>query len=119
VVSQLGTEVRLIQCKHTQWTNVIDKEVLYELMASCDSFRANIQVAGYTFKPVLITNSSVPRLTKEFGFGRDIEVVAIDSFRSYIGGIRCTRAEVEGIERQRYATLPRLKADLIGHLKKR
>ena len=35
VVSQLGSEVRLIQCKHTQWTNAIDTEVLYELMASC------------------------------------------------------------------------------------
>jgi hypothetical protein len=118
VVSQLGSEVRLIQCKHTQWTNTIDREVLYEMMASCDSFRANIQVSGYTFKPVLITNSSVSRQTKEFGFGRDIEVVAIDSFRSYIGGIKCTRAEVEGIERQRYATLPRLKADLIDHLRR-
>ncbi len=117
VISQLGSEVRLIQCKHTQWTNAIDQEVLYEMMASSDSFRATIQAAGYTFKPVLITNSSVSRQTKEFGFARDIEVVAIDSFRSYIGGIRCTRAEVEGIEHQRYATLPRLKADMIAHLK--
>ena len=118
VVSQLGSEVRLIQCKHTQWTHAIDTEVLYELMASCDSFRASIKVAGYTFKPVLITNSSVSRQTKEFGLSRDIEVVAIDSFRSYIGGIKCTRAEVEGIERQRYATLPRLKLDLMDNLKR-
>jgi hypothetical protein len=118
VVSQLGSEVRVIQCKHTQWTNAIDKEVLYELMSSSDSFRANLRVAGYTFKPVLITNSSVSRQIKEFGLGRDIEIVAIDSFRSYIGGVKCTRAEVEGIERDRYATLPRLKGDLIDHLKR-
>ena len=93
VVSQLGSEVRLIQCKHTQWTNAIDKEVLYELMASCDSFRATLQVSGYTFRPVLITNSSVSRQTKEFGFVRDIEVVAIDSFRSYILHRRCEMYE--------------------------
>jgi hypothetical protein len=117
VISQLGSEVRLIQCKHTQWTNAIDTEVIYELMASCDAFRANINVAGYTFKPVLITNCAVSRQTKEFGFNRDIEVIALDSFRSYIGGVKCTRGEVEGAERQRYATLPRLKADLIDYLK--
>jgi hypothetical protein len=118
VISQLGSEVRLIQCKHTQWTHAINNEVLYQLMASCDSFRSNIQVAGYTFKPVLITNSSVSRQTKEFGFGRDIEVIAIDSFSSYIGRIKCTRAEVERTEQQRYVTLPRLKIDLIDHLKR-
>jgi hypothetical protein len=53
---------------------------------------------------------------KEFGFNRDIEVIAIDSFRSYLRDMKCTRAEVEAMERQRYSTLPRLKNDLVAHL---
>ena len=115
-ISQLGSEVRLVQCKHSQWTNAVDREVLHELIASCDAFRASLQVAGFTFKPVLITNSSVTRSVKEFGFNRDIEVIAIDSFRSYLRDMKCTRAEVEAMERQRYSTLPRLKNDLVAHL---
>ncbi|HTR24877.1 MAG TPA: SNF2-related protein [Terriglobales bacterium] len=116
VISQFGSQVRLIQCKHSQWTNAVEQQVLEELIASCDAFRASLQVSGFTFKPVLITNSSVPRSAKEFGFRRDIEVVAIDSFRSYLGDMKCTRAEVEVMERQRYSTLPRLKRDLVAHL---
>jgi len=118
VISQLGSEVRLIQCKHSQWSNTIDAGVLYELVASCDAFRSSVGVPGFTFKPVLITNSSVPRSAKEFGFKRDIDVIAIDSFKSYLGRMSCTRAEVESIERQRYSTLARLKSDLTSHLQK-
>ncbi|WP_109485402.1 SNF2-related protein [Occallatibacter savannae] len=116
VISQLGSEVRLIQCKHTQWTDVIDRDVLYELMASCDNFRANLRVAGFTFKPMLVTNASVSRQTKEFGISRDIEIVAADSFSKFMGNSNYTRAEIESVEFNRYSSLPRLKADLIGQL---
>ncbi len=119
VISQLGSEIRLIQCKHSQWTNAVDKEVLDELIASCDAFRASVQISGFTFKPVLITNSSVPRSAKEFGFSRDVEVIAIDAFNSYLGQMKCTRAEVEGMERRRYATLPRLKSDFVVSLQEK
>jgi hypothetical protein len=116
VISQLGSQIRLVQCKHSQWTNAVEKEVLDELIASCDAFRASLQLTGFTFKPVLIANSSVPRSAKEFAFRRDIEVVAIDSFRSYLGETKCTRAEVESMERLRYSSLPRLKNDLVADL---
>ena len=118
VISHLGSQIRLAQCKHSQWTNAIEKEVLEELISSCDAFRASLQVVGFTFKPVLITNSSVPRSAKDFGFKRDIEIIAIDSFRSYLGNMNCTRAEVEAMERQRYSTLARLKDDLVAHTSK-
>lgn len=119
VISQLGSEIRLIQCKHSQWTNAVDKEVLGELISSCDAFRASVQVGGFTFKPVLITNSSLPRSAKEFGLVRDIELIAIDSFRAYLGDMKCTRADVEAMERQRYPTLPRMKHDLVVDLSRR
>lgn len=95
----------------------VDAEVLYELLASCDAFRSSLSVAGFTFKPVLITNSSVPRSAKEFGFKRDIDVVAIDSLKSYLGNMSCSRAEVESREQKRYSTLPLLKNDLIVQLR--
>ena len=117
VISQCGSQVRLIQCKHTEWTNSVEKQVLEELISSCDAFRTSLQVAGFTFKPVLITNSSVPRSAKEFGFKRDVEVIAIDSFRSYLGNMNCTKAEVEAMEHRRCSTLPRLKQDLTAHLR--
>jgi hypothetical protein len=117
VISQLGSEVRLVQCKHSQWTSAVDREVLEELIASSDAFRSSLQVAGFTFKPVLVTNSSVPKSVKEFGFRRDIEVIGIDNFISYIGQIECTRAEVESMERERYSSLSRLKEELVARLR--
>jgi hypothetical protein len=118
VISHLGSQLRLIQCKHSQWTASIEQQVLEELIASCDAFQASIQMTGFTLKPVLVTNSSVPRLAKEFAFKRDIEIVSVDTFRSYLGDVKCTRAEVETVERQRYSTLSRLRSDLVADLSK-
>jgi SNF2 family DNA or RNA helicase len=118
VISQLGSEVRLIQCKHTQWTHGIDNDVLYELVTSCDAFRASLQVPGFTFKPVLVTNCAVSRQTKAFGLGRDIDIVAFDSFREYLCNMKCTRAEMETIETERFSNLPRLKSDLTQQLRR-
>jgi len=116
VVSRLGSEVRLIQCKHTQWTNAIDTETVAELVSSCDAFRASVQITGFTFKPVLITNSSVPRSVRDFARNRDIEIISTLSFDSYIGPLQCSRAEVELAEEDRYASLGRLKHDLVAEL---
>jgi hypothetical protein len=116
VVAQHGSQVRLIQCKHTQWTNAVDREMLMELISSCDAFHGSIRVSGFTFKPVLITNSSIPRAVLEFAFSRDIELVGIASFSGYLANIQCSRAEVETIERQRYSSLAQLKRDLTSKL---
>ncbi len=116
-MAQQGSQVRLIQCKHTQWTNAVDREMLMELISSCDAFHGSIRVSGFTFKPVLITNSSIPRAVLEFAFSRDIELVGNrGSFSSYLANIQCSRAEVETIERQRYTSLAQLKRDLTSKL---
>jgi hypothetical protein len=117
VVAQHGSEIRLIQCKHTQWTNAVDKEILMELISSCDAFHGSIGVSGFTFKPVLITNSSVPRTVLEFALNRDVEVIGSASFSSYLGNMQCSRAEVETVERQRYSSIAQLKRDLTSKLK--
>lgn len=116
VISQLGSEVRLVQCKHSQWSNAVDRDIIHELISSCDAFRASLKVSRFTFKPVLVTNSSVPRSAKEFAFRSDVEIVAIDTFSSYLGGMKCTRAEVEAVERTRYTNLPHLRSELTQHL---
>ena len=118
VVAQLGSEIRLIQCKHSQWAHAIDNEVLAELISSSDAFRASVHLTGYTIKPVLITNSTVPRKVLKFGHDRDVEVISITSFDPYLGRLQCSRAEVEVIEQRRYPSIARLKQDLIGALRK-
>jgi hypothetical protein len=117
VVARLGSEIRLIQCKHTQWTNAVDKDVVMELISSSDAFRGGIRASGFTFKPVLITNSTIPRPVADFALSRDVEVIGIASFKSYLGSMQCSRAEVEAVERGRYTTLARLKQDLVTQLK--
>lgn len=117
VVSQLGSEVRLIQCKHTQWTSIVDNEVLVQLISSGDVFRASLQVTGYTFKPVLVTNMTVSRRVIQYGLDRDIEVIGGATFDSYIGGLQCSLAGVENFERRRYPSLARMKQDLMVALR--
>ena len=119
VVARVGSEVRLIQCKHTQWTNAVDREMVAELISSCDAFRASIEMTGFTFKPVLITNASIPRGVSEFALDRDVEVIGGADFKSYLGNLQCSRAEVETVERQRYASLARMKQDLASSLRVR
>jgi len=118
VVAQLGSEIRLIQCKHSQWAHAIDNEVLAELISSSDAFRASVHLTGYTIKPVLITNSTVPRKVLKFGHDRDVEVISITSFDPYLGRLQCSRAEVEVLEQRRYPSIARLKQDLIGALRR-
>jgi hypothetical protein len=117
VVAQLGSEIRLVQCKHTQWTNAVDIDVLMELISSCDAFRGSVRISGFTFKPVLVTNSSIPRAVSEYALNRDIEVIGSATFNSYLGSIQCSRAEVEDVERQRYTSLARLKESLMSALR--
>ena len=118
VVAQFGSEIRLIQCKHSQWAHEIDNEVLAELISSSDAFRASLHVTGYTIKPVLITNTAVPRKVVKYGLDRDVEVIAITSFDSYLSRLQCSRAEIEGLEQRRYPSIARLKHDLINALRR-
>lgn len=117
VFARFGSEIRLIQCKHTQWTNAVERDVVVELISSCDAFRATAKLTGFTFKPVLVTNTAVPRGVVDFAFSRDVEVISGSTFHSYLGNIQCSRAEVEEVERRRYGSLGRLKGDLTGSLR--
>jgi len=112
VIARLGSEIRLIQCKHTQWTSAVERDTIGELISSCDAFRATVAMTGFTFKPVLITNASVPRSVVTFAANRDVEVVSRATFNSYLGSIQCSRAEIEEAERRRYTSLGHLKTDL-------
>jgi len=47
-----------------------------------------------------------------------VEVIAITSFESYLSGLQCSRAEVEGLEQRRYPSIARLKHDLVHELRK-
>lgn len=119
VVSRLGSQVRLVQCKHTQWTTVVDRDTIAELISSCDTFRSSLDVSGFTFKPVLVTNCSVPKGVVAYAADRDVEVVSPANFDSYLGKISCSRAEVEEVERRRYVSLPRMKSELAESLRAR
>jgi len=117
IVSRLGSQIRLVQCKHTQWTSTIDKDTISELIDSSDAFRASLNVSGFTFKPVLVTNASVTRVGAEYAADRNVEVVRDVNFDSYLGKISCSRAEIEDVERRRYPSLPRMKAELVEILR--
>jgi len=118
VVSQSGMQIRLVQCKHTQWTTAIDRDAITELIGSSDAFRASFNVSGFTFKPVLVTNATVSKGVIEYANNRDVEVVSSVNFDSYFGKISCSRAEVEDVERRRYRSLPRMKSELAEFLRK-
>lgn len=112
VIARLGSEVRLLQCKHTQWMGEVTRDMIAELITSSDAFRSALDVISFTARPVLVTNANVPRSVFNFAHDRDVEVVSAATFAAYLGGAQCSRAEVEAMERERYASLARLRADL-------
>jgi hypothetical protein len=117
VIARLGSEVRLIQCKHTQWISAVDRDTVVELISSCDAFRASIEVGGLSFKPVLVTNASVPRSVRDFARNRDVELIGGANFDSYLDNLQCSRAEVESVERDRYSSLARMKQEFVSSLR--
>lgn len=119
VVARLGSEIRLIQCKHTQWTSTIDVEIVSELVDASDAFRESLQLTGFTFRPVLITNCNITRAVKSFCRDHDVEIVTGESFGSYLASFRCSRAEIESVENERYPSLGRLRSDLTAALSSR
>jgi hypothetical protein len=104
VLSLLGSEIRVIQCKHSRSMNIIEQETIAELISSVDSFRSRFDLTGLTCTPVLVTNSKVSKAALTFGMTRDVQVVSVDNLGSYLNGLACTYGDVEVMEQCRSKT---------------
>ena len=56
VISKVGSRYDLSSASTVSVPITVDREALLELLASCDTFRAILSVAGLAYKTVLITN---------------------------------------------------------------
>ena len=90
--------------------------MISELIVSSDAFRANLDVSGFTFKPVLVTNASVTKGGAKYAADKDVEVVYDSNFDSYLWKISCSRAEIEEVERRRFPSLSRMMVELAKFL---
>ncbi len=81
-VARSGSEIHFIERKRTQ-KSAIDINMVTGLINYCDVCRPGMEVMGFTLKPTLVTNASVPRSVAAFAFDRGVDV------------IQCSSAELE------------------------
>lgn len=108
VISILGNEVKLIQCKHTTWDASVDIDVVAETINAFDSYRGRWLhgIANrMNLKPLLITNGKFTRAAKSHASVSDVQILSDNDLWKLIEDKPCTLAEIEVMENRRMVTM--------------
>lgn len=108
VISILGNEVKLIQCKHTTWDTSVDIDVVAETINAFDSYRGRWLhgIANrMNLKPLLITNGKFTRAAKFHASVSAVQILSDTALWKLIEDKPCTLAEIEVMENRRMVTM--------------
>lgn len=104
VISVLGTEMRLIQCKQGPPDAHIDADPLAEILSALDLYRARFlgdAALRFSLKPMVVTSCKFTRGAQRLAQERGIELVDGSELRRLLGVARCSLSEVEIQEARR------------------
>jgi SNF2 family DNA or RNA helicase len=108
VISILGTEVKLIQCKHTCWDANVDIDVVVETINAFDSYRGRWLhgIANrMNLKALLITNGKYTRAAKSHASVSDVQILSDNDLWPLLEDKPCTLGEIEVMENRRMASM--------------
>jgi len=112
VISILGREVRLIQCKHTLWDANIDTDVIAETINGFDNYRGSLLrdvAANYSMVSVIVTNGKCTRSALRYAQENDIQVISAMEFEHSLEQDLCTHAEIENMESRRLSSISEIR----------
>ena len=113
VIASKGSELRLIQCKHTMWGARVDREVVFEVVAGFDAYRARYLTSRQRQQllvPVLVTNGEFSKAARrEAGLG-GVVLVSGTELQMSIMGTQLSVPAVQRFSRQRLASMSAVKA---------
>lgn len=108
VLAMHGTELRLIQCKHTAWGASIDAEALAEVVTALDLYRNRYLRSvhrGHVLRPVVTTNGTFTGAARSHAKERDVELISHQELCAMLDRYACTPGEVEAMEARRLQSM--------------
>lgn len=115
VISLAGRELRLIQCKHTQWSGKVDAEVVAEVITALDGYRAKYlrQFKGqFVFRAVVITNGEFTKPARAEAKDKGVEMMAWDELQKRLESTKISQWDVDEMRTGRCASMPDVSAAL-------
>lgn len=113
VISISGNQIKLIQCKHTQWDSSVETDIIAETINAFDNYRGGVlrgYCSGFTMTPVLVTNGTCTRSTRQTAASNDVQIISDQAFGRLLDQYPCTLAEIEMIEVSRLKSMSEVKA---------
>jgi hypothetical protein len=111
VIAVQPRAIRLIQCKHTSGNTPVDADVIAEVVAAFDGYRAR-WLAPHSLqrplRPVIVTNGESTRQTQRAATERGVEVITAKQLWSVLAAARCTYYDVLALENRRLASMREL-----------
>jgi restriction endonuclease Mrr len=115
VIAVRGTEISLVQCKHTLWDAIVDVDAIGELISAFDGYRARrLQKSsrGRAIRPVLVTNGTLSSTAKAFAAQRQVQFIESAELQALVGESCCSFGSVEAMEHRRLASMRDVQAAL-------
>jgi HJR/Mrr/RecB family endonuclease len=103
--------IRLIQCKHTSGNTPVDADVVAEVVAAFDGYRARWLTATFLQRPlrlVIMTNGESTRQTHRAAAEHDVEVITAKQLWPILAAAHCTHYDVLALEDRRLASMREL-----------
>jgi HJR/Mrr/RecB family endonuclease len=111
VIALQPQAVRLIQCKHTLWDTRVDANVIAEVVAAFDGYRARwlaTLVPTRSLRPVIVTNGEFTRQAQKAAAERGIELIAARQLWRLLVTSPCTLTDMLAMEDRRLASMHEL-----------
>jgi hypothetical protein len=115
VISLAGRELRLIQCKHTQWGNKVEADVIAEVITAIDGYRAKyLRQFGQqlVFRAVVITNGEFTKSARAEANDKGVEIIASDELQKRLESTKISQWDVNEMLTERCASMPAVSAVL-------
>jgi HJR/Mrr/RecB family endonuclease len=106
-------EIRLVQCKHTQWGASVDADTVYELLEAFDGYRARqlrSASSGRVLRAVLSTNGTLTKRARQLADQKGVQFGEGSELKRTLLNTPCSAGEVEAMEQRRLASMPDVQA---------
>ncbi|MEI6208715.1 MAG: SNF2-related protein [Desulfuromonadales bacterium] len=115
VVTIMGKQVRLIQCKHRRYEEELGQEVVSEMLNAFDTYRSRFFFGtDFTLKPVLATNGRIPRTLSETCKQKGIDIISGTKLSKLLEEKTCTLADIEFMEATRVMSMSHFAEKVAG-----
>jgi hypothetical protein len=119
VISIAERELRLIQCKHTQWDGMVDIDVVTDIVTAFDGYRAK-HLRGfnqrYVIRPALVTNGSFTKAAQKLASERGVETTDQSGLIKMLRNALVTMWDVEEMKNARCVSMRNLQEAISTHI---